>query len=93
MLSSHCSRVEQFSRVERKGEVNWTVCRVHARTRSCSPCQGSVGHGVHSCSSLAMSVQWAPQVVWEPRSRKYEGKINMHLPDAFGYVEVRYSHV
>ncbi len=43
-----------FSRVERRGEVNWT---------------------------------WGPQVVWEPRTRRYEGKVNMHLPDAWGHVE------
>ena len=30
---------------------------------------------------------WAPQVVWEPRKRTFEGKVNMHLPDAWGYVE------
>jgi len=43
-----------FSRVERKGEVNWV---------------------------------WRPQVVWEPRRRRYEGKVNMHLPDAWGLVK------
>lgn len=42
-----------FSRVEERGEINWT---------------------------------WAPQVVWEPRTRRFEGKVNMHLPDAWGFV-------
>ena len=43
-----------FSRVERRGDVNWT---------------------------------WGAQVVWEPRRGRYEGKVNMHLPDAWGWVE------
>lgn len=43
-----------FSRVERKGEANWT---------------------------------WAAQVVWDAQRQCYLGKVNMHLPDAFGYVE------
>jgi hypothetical protein len=43
-----------FSRVERRGEINWV---------------------------------WGPQVVWEPRRRRYEGKVNMHLPDCYGLVE------
>ena len=30
---------------------------------------------------------WQPQVVWEPKARRYEGKVNMHLPDAWGFVE------
>jgi hypothetical protein len=30
---------------------------------------------------------WKPQIVWEPRMRRYEGKVNMHLPDAWGLVE------
>ena len=30
---------------------------------------------------------WAPQIIWEPRSKCYEGKVNMHLPDAWGAVE------
>ena len=30
---------------------------------------------------------WAPQLVWEPRKRRYEGKVNMHLPDVWGHVE------
>jgi len=42
-----------FSRVERRGAINWV---------------------------------WCPQVVWEPRARRYEGKVNMHLPDAWGRV-------
>ena len=43
-----------FSRVEARGEINWT---------------------------------WGPQIVWQPRMRRYEGQVNMHLPDAWGYVE------
>ena len=42
-----------FSRVELKGEVNWT---------------------------------WQPQRVWDPSKGVYEGKIDMHLPDAWGYL-------
>ena len=30
---------------------------------------------------------WQPQTVWEPRERRYVGKVNMHLPDAWGLVE------
>ena len=30
---------------------------------------------------------WKPQIVWEPQSRRYEGKVNMHLPDAWGWVQ------
>jgi len=29
---------------------------------------------------------WSPQIVWEPRVRRYEGKVAMHLPDVWGYV-------
>eukprot|EP00928_Gymnodinium_smaydae_P029438 TRINITY_DN22178_c0_g1_i1.p1 TRINITY_DN22178_c0_g1~~TRINITY_DN22178_c0_g1_i1.p1 ORF type:complete len:432 (-),score=100.07 TRINITY_DN22178_c0_g1_i1:31-1290(-) len=29
---------------------------------------------------------WSPQIVWEPKELRYEGKVNMHLPDAYGYV-------
>ena len=25
--------------------------------------------------------------MWQPRTGKYEGQVNMHLPDAWGYVE------
>merc|ERR1719253_918174 len=42
-----------FSRVEKKGEVNWV---------------------------------WTPQIVWTPSKKCYEGQVNMHLPDAWGYV-------
>lgn len=42
-----------FSRVEKKGDVNWV---------------------------------WSPQVVWSPSDQRYVGQVNMHLPDAFGYV-------
>ena len=30
---------------------------------------------------------WAPQVTWDPTSRRYAGQVNMHLPDAWGYIE------
>lgn len=43
-----------FSRVEAKGNINWT---------------------------------WQPQIVWDATLRKHVGKVNMHLPDAWGYVE------
>lgn len=42
-----------FSRVEDKGNINWT---------------------------------WQPQRVWNPEQHVHEGQINMHLPDAWGYV-------
>uniref|UniRef100_A0A7S2MPL8 Carbohydrate-binding domain-containing protein n=1 Tax=Zooxanthella nutricula TaxID=1333877 RepID=A0A7S2MPL8_9DINO len=42
-----------FSRVEKKGDVNWV---------------------------------WSPQVVWNPAEQRYKGEVNMHLPDAWGYV-------
>mmetsp|Transcript_165702 Transcript_165702/g.318134 ORF Transcript_165702/g.318134 Transcript_165702/m.318134 type:complete len:417 (-) Transcript_165702:37-1287(-) len=29
---------------------------------------------------------WSPMMLWTPEKRKYEGKINMHAPDAWGYV-------
>ena len=29
---------------------------------------------------------WSPQIIWEPRTRNYEGKVAMHLPDVWGYV-------
>jgi len=29
---------------------------------------------------------WTPQVVWDPETLSYSGKVNMHLPDAYGYV-------
>jgi hypothetical protein len=41
-----------FSRVEKKGDINWT---------------------------------WQPQTVWDPKAHAFEGKVNMHLPDAWGY--------
>ena len=28
---------------------------------------------------------WKPQRVWNPATRSYQGQINMHLPDAWGY--------
>ena len=43
-----------FSRVEKKGDINWT---------------------------------WMQQRVWDPVVSKFLGKIDMHLPDAWGYVE------
>jgi len=30
---------------------------------------------------------WQPQTVWEPSKRRYQGMVNMHLPDAWGFVE------
>lgn len=42
-----------FSRVEHKGQINWT---------------------------------WAKQVVWNPQLKRYQGKVAMHLPDAWGYL-------
>lgn len=29
---------------------------------------------------------WSPQVVWSPKETRYVGQVNMHLPDAWGYV-------
>lgn len=29
---------------------------------------------------------WSPQVVWTPSQQRYAGQVNMHLPDAWGYV-------
>jgi len=43
-----------FSRVEKKGDINWT---------------------------------WVPQIIWDSAQRKFVGKIAMHLPDAWGYVQ------
>ncbi len=34
----------------------------------------------------ALNWVWSPQVVWEPRERRYQGKVDMHLPDAWGSV-------
>jgi Domain of unknown function (DUF1083). len=42
-----------FSRVEKKGRLNWT---------------------------------WQKQRVWDPSQRRHCGKVDMHLPDAWGYV-------
>jgi len=42
-----------FSRVERRGDVNWT---------------------------------WQPQRIWDAELKRVAGKVNMHLPDAWGYV-------
>lgn len=45
-----------FSRVEKKGSVNWV---------------------------------WSPQIVWTPGASpvaRYQGQVNMHLPDAWGYL-------
>lgn len=47
-----CWRIN-FSRVEKKGAVNWV---------------------------------WSPQIVWTPADNHYQGQVNMHLPDAWGYV-------
>lgn len=29
---------------------------------------------------------WTPQAIWDTEKQRYEGKVNMHLPDAWGYV-------
>jgi hypothetical protein len=42
-----------FSRVEKKGALNWV---------------------------------WSPQKLWKPTQGKYVGEVNMHAPDAWGYV-------
>ena len=42
-----------FSRVERKGLINWT---------------------------------WQPQRIWDPELHRHVGKVDMHLPDAWGYL-------
>jgi len=42
-----------FSRVEKKGDINWV---------------------------------WTPQMLWAPTEGKYTGQVNMHAPDAWGYV-------
>ena len=44
-----------FSRVERKGLINWT---------------------------------WQPQVRWDPATRRFAGFVNMHYPDAWGYIQL-----
>jgi len=43
-----------FSRVEKKGKINWT---------------------------------WQKQRVWDPKIGKHIGKVDMHLPDAWAYIE------
>jgi hypothetical protein len=30
---------------------------------------------------------WCPQIVWDPESGCFRGKVAMHLPDAWGYVQ------
>eukprot|EP00957_Ditylum_brightwellii_P008168 618483-Ditylum_brightwellii.AAC.1 len=30
---------------------------------------------------------WQPQIIWDPAQRKFVGKVNMHLPDAWGYLQ------
>lgn len=34
----------------------------------------------------AVNWVWTPQIVWTPSEGRYAGKVNMHLPDAWGYV-------
>ena len=29
---------------------------------------------------------WQPQVEWNPREKRYQGNVNMHLPNAWGYL-------
>jgi len=43
-----------FSRVEKKGGINWT---------------------------------WQQERIWDPIKKRHEGKVDMHLPDAWGYVQ------
>jgi hypothetical protein len=43
-----------FSRVEKKGRLNWT---------------------------------WQKQRVWDPEQKRHCGKVDMHMPDAWGYVK------
>jgi len=35
----------------------------------------------------AINWTWSPQVVWDPERKSFLGKVAMHLPDAWGYVE------
>lgn len=42
-----------FSRVEKKGKINWT---------------------------------WQPQIAWDPQLRRFKGFVDMHRPDAWGYI-------
>lgn len=37
-------------------------------------------------SKGAVNWTWAPQVIWDPAQKAYKGQVNMHLPDAYGYV-------
>jgi len=39
-----------------------------------------------SGSAGAINWVWSPQVVWTPEQGRYMGQVNMHLPDAWGYV-------
>jgi len=29
---------------------------------------------------------WSPQIIWDPQLKKFSGKVAMHLPDVWGYV-------
>lgn len=42
-----------FSRVEKKGKINWT---------------------------------WQPQIAWDAHMRRFKGYVDMHRPDAWGYI-------
>ncbi len=42
-----------FSRVEKRGDVNWT---------------------------------WQAQIAWDAVGHQFAGNVNMHLPDAWGYL-------
>ena len=33
-----------------------------------------------------MNWTWSPQKAWEPTKGRYEGKVNMHLPEAWGFL-------
>eukprot|EP00930_Biecheleria_cincta_P074121 TRINITY_DN61348_c0_g1_i1.p1 TRINITY_DN61348_c0_g1~~TRINITY_DN61348_c0_g1_i1.p1 ORF type:complete len:428 (-),score=57.87 TRINITY_DN61348_c0_g1_i1:93-1376(-) len=34
----------------------------------------------------AVNWVWSPQIVWTPSEGRYVGQVNMHLPDAWGYL-------
>ena len=71
-----------FSRVEECGAVNWTYARVHASSQTPSRPPGLLAHESQPpmfARRIAVR-RWGPQVVWQPRTGRYEGQVNMHLP-------------
>jgi hypothetical protein len=40
----------------------------------------------------AINWTWQPQIVWDPRRRRYSGYVAMHLPDAWGYFVLGGQH-